>query len=255
MLFTWQWIVEPDNGAVSSAVYAPVTDVEVIDSLTAVAHFEQPNPLWFDIFSGTNHGYAYPKHLLEADAAALDKFRLAPIGTGPFVGDSFSVNNQVIYKANDTYREPTKPYFASILLKGGGDAPSAARAVLQTGDYDFVTNLSIEPEVLNGVISDDGPGVLLTSSGTAVERIDLSHSDPWTEVDGQRSHLSTPHPYFRTGLRARRWPPRSTRKPLRTPSSSVTIRNPQHATISRESRTSNRPTRRSSSTWMKRRGC
>jgi len=167
-------------------LYAPVTDVEVIDSLTAVAHFEQPNPLWFDIFSGTNHGYAYPKHLLEADAAALDKFRLAPIGTGPFVGDSFSVNDQVIYKANDTYREPTKPYFSSILLKGGGDAPSAARAVLQTGDYDFVTNLNIEREVLNDMISDNGPGVLVTSPGTGVERIDLNHSDPWTEVDGQR---------------------------------------------------------------------
>ena len=35
-----------------------------------------------------------------------------------------------------------------VNLKGGGDAASAARAVLQTGDYDFAWNLQVEPEIL-----------------------------------------------------------------------------------------------------------
>ena len=33
-------------------------------------------------------------------------------------------------------------------MKGGGDAVSAARAVLQTGEYDFAWNLQVEDEIL-----------------------------------------------------------------------------------------------------------
>ena len=33
-------------------------------------------------------------------------------------------------------------------MKGGGDAASAARAVLQTGEYDFAWNLQVEDDIL-----------------------------------------------------------------------------------------------------------
>ena len=33
-------------------------------------------------------------------------------------------------------------------MKGGGDAVSAARAVLQTGEYDYAWNLQVEDEIL-----------------------------------------------------------------------------------------------------------
>jgi peptide/nickel transport system substrate-binding protein len=43
---------------------------------------------------------------------------------------------------------PNRPYFDTIEMKGGGDATSAARAVLQTGEYDYAWNLQVEDEVL-----------------------------------------------------------------------------------------------------------
>ena len=43
---------------------------------------------------------------------------------------------------------PNRPYFDSIEMKGGGDAVSAARAVLQTGEYDFAWNMQVEDEIL-----------------------------------------------------------------------------------------------------------
>ena len=33
-------------------------------------------------------------------------------------------------------------------MKGGGDAVSAARAVLQTGEFDYAWNLQVEDEIL-----------------------------------------------------------------------------------------------------------
>ena len=49
----------------------------------------------------------------------------------------------MIYAINENYRHPNKPYFSKVNLKGGGDAASAARAVLQTGDYDYAWNLQV----------------------------------------------------------------------------------------------------------------
>ena len=75
-------------------------------------------------------------------------FASKPIGTGPYVVDSFAANDSVQYSINPKYREPNKPYFAKVNLKGGGDAPTAAQAVLQTGDWDFAWNLLVDPEIL-----------------------------------------------------------------------------------------------------------
>jgi peptide/nickel transport system substrate-binding protein len=44
------------------------------------------------------------------------------------------------------YRDPAKPAFATRDLKGGGDAAGAARAVLETGEFDYAWNTQINPE-------------------------------------------------------------------------------------------------------------
>ena len=43
---------------------------------------------------------------------------------------------------------PNRPFFDSIEVKGGGDAASAARAVLQTGEYDYAWNMQVEDDIL-----------------------------------------------------------------------------------------------------------
>ena len=93
-----------------------------------------------------------PKHLMKDFIGA--KAREAPlntklVGTGPYVVEEFKPGDLVVYKANPNYRDPNKPFFSNVNLKGGGDAASAARAVLQTGDWDFAWNLQVEPAILN----------------------------------------------------------------------------------------------------------
>ena len=84
-----------------------------------------------------------------------------------------------------------------MLLKGGGDAASAARAVIQTGEYDFAWNLQVEPAIIEDMMSGDNTtGVAKVTPGANVERIDFNFSDPGTEVNGQRSELNTPHPFL-----------------------------------------------------------
>jgi peptide/nickel transport system substrate-binding protein len=193
--FTWQWIMNPENASVSNGVWAPIENIEVVDPLTLTVSFAAPNANWFEPFTGDTWGPIYPQHILEAGADAHTAFINAPIGTGPYVVDSFSPNDQVTYSVNENYRDPNKPYFATVNLKGGGDAVSAARAVLQTGEYDYAWNLQVEPAILQQ-LAQGGAGTLQVIPGTSLERLHFNMSDPNKEVDGQRSEMNTPHPFF-----------------------------------------------------------
>jgi peptide/nickel transport system substrate-binding protein len=42
-----------------------------------------------------------------------------------------------VAEANMDYHVPNQPFFDALEIKGGGDATSAARAVLQTAEYDL----------------------------------------------------------------------------------------------------------------------
>ena len=80
-------------------------------------------------------------------------------------------------------------------MKGGGDAVSAARAVLQTGEYDFAWNMQVEDEILKR-LEEGGKGHVEIRIGGNIEHIQLNNTDPWTEVDGERSSLKTKHPFL-----------------------------------------------------------
>lgn len=191
--FTWEWAMDDENSVSFQALWRPIGDIEVVDDLTAIIHYPTPAPTWADAFVGL--GKVYPRHILENTGdEAREAFRLKPIGTGPYVVESFSANDQVEYRMNENYREANKPFFSSVLLKGGGDAAAAARAVLQTGEFHYAWNLQVEPEVLYSMSTDDSAGVLDVSPGTGVDRMNVNLSDPNTEVDGERSHFGTPHP-------------------------------------------------------------
>ncbi|MFX7732052.1 peptide ABC transporter substrate-binding protein, partial [Acinetobacter baumannii] len=60
----------------------------------------------------------------------------------------FKPGDLIKAERNPDYHVRNQPHFDTLEVKGGGDAVSAARAVLQTGEYDFAWNLLVEDEVL-----------------------------------------------------------------------------------------------------------
>lgn len=197
IVFTWQFVIDPDNATVTAGVWDPIDSIVAEDDTTAVVTFKEPSAAWFDPFTGGNNGHIYPSHAWGDDPKnkeAGDKFQLSPIGTGPYKLESFEPNDHASYSMNENYRDANKPAFATIELKGGGDAPAAARSVLQTGEYDFAWNLQVEPDIIASLLSADSPGQFIVKAGTSLERVHINFSDPQTEVDGQRSEVNTPHP-------------------------------------------------------------
>ena len=118
---------------------------------------------------------------------------LAPVGTGPYRHLGFLPGDLVRGTLNPGYHMPNRPHFDTVELKGGGDAVSAARAVIQTGEYDFAWNTQVEDEVLVR-LERGGRGRAVFTPGGAVEYIMLNHADPWTDIDGERSNPKSRHP-------------------------------------------------------------
>ena len=191
---TYNWIMDPVSAANFISAYEPIEGVEAPDDHTVVITFKEGSLSWFVPFSGSYLGAVYAKHVLESPDVT-EIIRSAQIGTGPYKVETFRENDQVIYTINENYREANKPYFTSINLKGGGDAVSAARAVLDTGDWQVAWNLQVEPAILNDMVA-KGKGQHIVIPGTSVERILINFSDPNKEVDGQRSEINTPHPFL-----------------------------------------------------------
>ncbi len=194
VLFTWQYSSDPATATVSSGSYKDVT-VEKIDPYTVVVKFKQPTPFWADTFVGWAGGII-PRHLFGDYVGAKSRdapTNLKPVGTGPYKFKDFKPGDLVTGEINMDYHEPNRPHFDAIEMKGGGDAVSAARAVLQTGEYHFAWNLQVEDEILQRM-EKGGKGKVAITPGGGIEHMQLNNTDPWTEVDGERSSLKTKHP-------------------------------------------------------------
>jgi len=137
-----------------------------------------------------------PKHLFEAykDTKSRDApTNLKPVGTGPYRCVDFKPGDSIRAELNPAYHVPNRPFFDALDLKGGGDAVSAARAVLQTGEYDYAWNLQVEDDVLTRLERGGRGRVDIVASGN-IEHIQCNFTDPWKEVDGERASVKAPHP-------------------------------------------------------------
>jgi peptide/nickel transport system substrate-binding protein len=193
-VFTWQYARDPATAALTIGSYKDIV-VEKIDPHTVKVSFPRPTPFWADAFVAA-FGCIIAKHVFENYTGAKSReapANLAPIGTGPYKFKSFKPGDLVTGTINTNYHLENRPYFDAIEMKGGGDAVSAARAVLQTGEYDFAWNMQVEDEILLR-LEKDGKGKVVFSKGGGCEHIQLNTTDPWTEIDGERSSLKTKHP-------------------------------------------------------------
>ena len=142
--------------------------------------------------TGTVSGYSYGGGLVGGNTGTIS----SSYATGAVSGNNYGgglVGYNYGGTINTSYHMDNRPYFDAIEMKGGGDAVSAARAVLQTGEFDFAWNLQVEDEILQK-LEKGGKGKVTITPGGGIEHIQLNTTDPWTEVDGERSSLKTRHP-------------------------------------------------------------
>ena len=197
--FTFDWISNPDTAATTSGNYLSIASVVVVDPHTVTINFKDPNPDWFTPFR-SGEGVIIPQHIMKdfiGAAAHSAPFNLKPIGTGPFKVDSFTPGDNAQYSIFADYWDPGKPHFDSVGLKGGGDATSASRAVIQSGEVDYAWNIQVEEAVLKQIEGAGKLGKFITWPGGGTEKLLMNFSDPNTDQGGEKSNMNVPHPHFK----------------------------------------------------------
>jgi peptide/nickel transport system substrate-binding protein len=195
VVFNWEYASDPATAAASIGRFRDLA-VEKLDPLTVRIRFDKPTPFWADVFVGT--GMIVPKHVFEPYKGANSReapANLKPVGTGPYRFVDFAPGELVRGERNSSYHVPNRPFFDTMEVKGGGDAVSAARAVIQTSEYDYAWNMQVEDEILLRLENGNGArGRVQSVLSNNIEHVQLNSADPWTEIDGERSSAKARHP-------------------------------------------------------------
>ena len=64
--------------------------------------------------------------------------------------------------------------------------------MLQTGEYDYAWNMQVEDDILRRLEQAGKGRVNIWATGNP-EHIQCNSTDPWKEVDGERSSIKTTH--------------------------------------------------------------
>jgi peptide/nickel transport system substrate-binding protein len=196
VVFTWQYAADPAAAMTTVGTYKDIKVVK-LDSHTVRVEFARPTPFWAEPFVGSV-GLILPKHVFEPFMGAKSRenpANLKAVGTGPYEVVDFKPGDTLRGKAFANYHVANQPFFDALELKGGGDATSAARAVLQTTEYDLGWNLAVEDVILRN-LEREGKGRMQFFAGSDVEFVSLNVTDPWNEVDGERGSAKSKHPAF-----------------------------------------------------------
>ena len=197
VLFSAEYCMHPESGCASARYFNEIAEITADDDLTITIRFASPQPVPYNAFVGPYTPVIQAAQFAEclgARAPECTDANFGPIGTGPFRVTEFRPNDVILMEANPHFRDAALPHFATVTFRGGGDATSAARAVMETGEMDYAWNLQLAPEVIEE-IARGGRGVPVAAFGTLVERIEINLTDPSPSLAAEiRSTREAHHP-------------------------------------------------------------
>ena len=129
--FTYEAIMDPDNGSENAPNYEDVTDITVIDDHTVSFTLSAVNTAFLEYMTMA----ILPQHLLEGENMQTSDFFRAPVGTGPYKLESWDVGQSITLVKNPDYFAGAAN-IDTIVFKIVTDSNAKAMQ-LQTGELDL----------------------------------------------------------------------------------------------------------------------
>jgi peptide/nickel transport system substrate-binding protein len=195
LVFTWQTIVNPDSGAVSTTGWEDVESVTCPDDYTAVVKFTQFYAPYLAMLSTP----VLPSHL-GLDPAKMQEWELnrKPLSLGPYKMQEWVSGDHMTLVRNENFwlwSTEGKPYVDTIILRWI-ESREVGKQLIQTGELDFVWDLVEadipEAETWSGVVVSNPP-----STGT--ERLLLNLRDPELDAPCADFLRENPSPHWALG--------------------------------------------------------
>ncbi len=142
--FTLREMRDPKNNFPEVSVYSVIERLDTPDDRTVVLHLRAP---WGDatanLFVGGQDGSIVPEHLLAGIAdLSRSQFESKPIGSGPYIVDSWERGSRLVLRANPTYFRG-KPAIDRIEFRYVPDQNTLGLQVT-TGELDFSPQIPVQ---------------------------------------------------------------------------------------------------------------
>jgi peptide/nickel transport system substrate-binding protein len=199
VVFTYEYCADALTGCSGTPV--GVASVEAVDDLTVTVTFTEPQTYPYGVifvgFTSPIIQQAQFADCIGEAAKTCTEQNFAPVGTGPYMVTELRPEDTVTYEFNPNYRGNAegKPFFGTVTIKGGGDAESAARSVLEIGEADYAWNLQVAPEII-APMEAAGNGVVQTAFSANVEHINLNQTNPDGTPPSDYQGGANPNPFF-----------------------------------------------------------
>ena len=200
VVFTWVYCTTEGIGCLSENTFSSLETVEALGDREVVLTFEEEEQNPELLLAGTDTPIISKTQFEDCIAAATpncDEQHRVPIGSGPYRIIQFTPNDRAVFERNPHYWGG-RPHFDRVELIGGGDAESAAQAVLVDGTADYAWNLQVTPAQLDLWLA-NGRGEIVTAFASDVERIVVNQTNPHTDIEDNRSEYldgQNPHPFL-----------------------------------------------------------
>ncbi len=119
-----------------ASLLGAVERIETPDPLTVIFRFYKPYSAFLQQLNVTE-APILPAHLYAGTDATRNPYNLKPVGTGPFVFDSYKPGAELRLKANKRYFRAGLPYLDGVVLRVIPDATNQLIA-LEAGEVDFL---------------------------------------------------------------------------------------------------------------------
>jgi len=195
VVFTWEAIMHPGSGAVSTSGYQDMESVTCPDRYTVVVKYKKYYPPYLIMFSSI-----LPSHI-GLDPAKMTGWAYNrnphPV-LGPFKLEEWVYGDHMTFVRNEKYEywEPEgKPYLDAIVLRWIGSR-EVGKQLIQTGELDFLWDL-IEADIPE---AQAWKGVKLSNPpSTGTERLVLNTADPELDAPCNGFLRENPSPHWALG--------------------------------------------------------
>ena len=129
--FTFEAIMDPENGSENASNYEDVEEITVIDDNTVSFKLAAPNYAFLDYMTMA----ILPSHLLEGEDMQTSDYFRNPVGTGPYKLSSWDVGQAITLTKNEDYFK-TPANIGTIIFKIVPD-DTAKALQLKSGELDL----------------------------------------------------------------------------------------------------------------------
>ncbi|MBN1582152.1 MAG: peptide ABC transporter substrate-binding protein, partial [Anaerolineae bacterium] len=195
VVFTWEVIMHPDSGAVSTTGYNQMESVTCQDDHTVVVKYSEFYAPYLTVF-----GTILPSHI-GLDPAKMQEWEYSRIPDpvlGPFTLEEWVSGDHMTAVRNEKYelwKSEGKPYVDSIILRWI-ESREVGKQLIQSGEIDFLWDL-VEADIPE---AQTWEGIVLSSPpDTGTERLLLNLADPELDAPCVEALRANPSPHWALG--------------------------------------------------------